>query len=171
MAYIKVLGPELNVSTLGPQGFTGNTAQVATNKITVTNRFTNGQALVYTVAAGNTALTGLTNGVTYYAVNSVAASLSLANAFGGGILTISTACTSVAETGHQLFGVNNMNNAQTLRILNLGAANSVHICAANNYEYANLTSANSEVLYLTKAMTDTVWTNGSIVAAAVSIRG
>lgn len=171
MTYIKILGPELNVSTLGPQGFTGNTNKVATNIITVTNRFTNGQALVYTVAAGNTALTGLTNGVTYFAVNSVSTGLSLANTFGGSILTISTACTSVAETGHTLFGVNNMNNAQVLRILNLGAANSVHICAANNTEYANLTSVNSEVLYIQKTMSDTLWANGSISAAPVSVRG
>jgi hypothetical protein len=174
--YVKVLGPEINSSTYGVQGFTGNTANVSGNRILIGNKFVNNTPLFYTVAAGNTALTGLANGGSYYAVYANSLGLCVANSPGGANLVISTAVTSASETGHSFFGANNLNKAQQVRVTNLtgvAAPNSaLRMFYANGTEYANLTMTASEIIYVQKGMTDTIWSaNNSMLFTPVSLKG
>ena len=66
-----------------------------------TNVLQNGDRVTYTVSAGNTALTGLTNSTIYYVVgaNTVGAKLSLTS--GGNSIVLTP---GVSETGHSLTG-------------------------------------------------------------------
>lgn len=174
MPILKVLGQEINIAQLGTEAFNGNTAGVTGNRIVIANqRFVNGQILTYSVSAGNTTVNGLTNGANYYSVYANNSSLGLALTLGGANLTINTACTSTSETGHKLFAANNFGNAQVVRVFNLAAANLVRISNASGNEYATITVTNSEVLYLNKAATDTVWCNGQITinAAPIVLKG
>ena len=61
-----------------------------------------GDAIIYRVAAGNTALTGLTSGSTYYIQAANTSWVSLTSAVGGTRITLTKGLT---ETGHTLQGV------------------------------------------------------------------
>jgi len=177
MTLLKVIGTEVNAATLGPQSFTGNTANVTGNHIPFASgqRFVNGQIVTYSVATGNTPLTGLTNGASYYTVFANTTNLCLANTLGGANLAISTACASVSETGHSLFAANSLGNIQNIRVINLVAASLLHISsnAVPAVELATITVTNSEVLYLQKNATDTVWCNGTLAisVAPIALKG
>jgi hypothetical protein len=83
--------------------FNANTGANGTTEFITTTAphgFSNGDEVVYVVASGNTALTGLTNGNTYYIVASNTTSFQLENTIGGGALDITASSTS--ETGHTI---------------------------------------------------------------------
>lgn len=65
-----------------------------------TNPFANGDAVVYTVAAGNTAISPLANSETYYVVQTTPISLKLSETAGGNAINITASATS--EVGHYL---------------------------------------------------------------------
>lgn len=68
--------------------------------ITITsNPFVDGDAVVYTVAAGNTAVSPLTNAATYYVVSSNSTGVKLSTSQGGSSLDLTAGKT---ETGHNL---------------------------------------------------------------------
>ena len=62
--------------------------------------FTNGDILQYRTSTGNTALTGLTNAASYYAVNASGSSLQLSLTSGGSAINLTAAASG--ETGHTL---------------------------------------------------------------------
>ena len=173
MTLLKILGAETAANAAGPQTFNGNTAGVTGNRVVITNRFANGQQLVYSVATGNTAVTGLANGSTYYAVSANSIGLNLSATLGGANLAISTACTSAAETGHTLFGVVSQGNIQTIRAYNTNAANTLYISSNTGALLGSITVTNTEVLYIQKGMTDTLWCNGAsaVNVAPVALKG
>lgn len=74
----------------------------ATDLITTTaaHGFTNGELVQYLVAAGNTAVTGLSNASYYYVVNANTTTFQLAATYGGANINITAGATS--ETGHTL---------------------------------------------------------------------
>lgn len=83
--------------------FNANTGVAsATDFITTgsAHNFTNGTMLQYIVAAGNTALTGLSNGTVYYAVSANSTALKLSTSEGGAAVNVTA--TAVSETGHTL---------------------------------------------------------------------
>ena len=63
------------------------------------NPFTDGDQVVYSIAAGNTALTGLTDGNTYYVVNSTPSTVKLSETSGGAVINITAGS---SEVGHFL---------------------------------------------------------------------
>lgn len=83
--------------------FNGNTDVAnTTDFVAITsNPFVNGDALLYTVDAGNTAIGGLANGTTYYVVSGNSTGVKLANASGGSALDI-TSAVGADESGHNL---------------------------------------------------------------------
>lgn len=74
----------------------------ATDLITTgsAHNFSNGTMLQYIVAAGNTAIGGLTNGTVYFAVSANSTTLKLSTTEGGAAANITA--TAVSETGHTL---------------------------------------------------------------------
>ena len=83
--------------------FNANTGvTTATDLITTgsAHNFSNGTMLQYLVAAGNTAVTGLSNGTVYFAVSANSTTLKLADTEGGANINITA--TAVSETGHTL---------------------------------------------------------------------
>lgn len=65
------------------------------------NPFINNDIVTYLVAAGNTALTNLANGSSYYVVSANSTGVKLANAAGGSAINLTA---GVSETGHSLTG-------------------------------------------------------------------
>jgi len=84
--------------------FNANTGVNGTTEVITTSAnhgFSNGDAITYIVAAGNTAISGLSNGTTYYAVSANSTTgLSLSTTLNGSAVDISASATS--ETGHTL---------------------------------------------------------------------
>lgn len=80
-------------------------ADVAVNgAITISsNPFISGETVQYTVAAGNTVISGLTNAATYFVRNSNATAIYLANTVDGTVITLVKGPT---ETGHTLTRIN-----------------------------------------------------------------
>ena len=65
------------------------------------NKFANGDVVTYLVAAGNTALTGLTNAASYYVVGANSAGVYLSATANGTVIALTP---GVTETGHSLTG-------------------------------------------------------------------
>lgn len=64
-----------------------------------TNPFVDGDAVLYTTAAGNTAISGLANNGTYYVVSSNTTGVKLSTSSGGSVIDLTA---GVSETGHIL---------------------------------------------------------------------
>lgn len=88
-----------NESTFNAFSGVSNTTEVITT--TVAHSFNNANPIVYSVAPGNTALTGLVVGGTYYVVNTDPghSSLQLASTVGGAAINVTSGS---AESGHYL---------------------------------------------------------------------
>ena len=82
-------------------GVNGTTEFITT---TTANEFANDDIVVYSVATGNTVLTGLTNGNTYYVVSANSVGFKLSNTLAGTALDITP--TNVNESGHTLTRTN-----------------------------------------------------------------
>jgi hypothetical protein len=96
--------------------------------------FSNGELVQYLVAAGNTALSGLTNASFYYVISANTTGFQLSTTFGGSNVNITAGSTS--ETGHtlvpvrivlssngSLFAPAGVANVGTLRVLNNAVVN------------------------------------------------
>jgi hypothetical protein len=96
--------------------------------------FSNGELVQYLVAAGNTAVTGLTNATFYHVISANATAFQLATSFGGANINLTASGTS--ETGHtltpvkivlssngSLFAPVGVANVGTLRVLGSGIVN------------------------------------------------
>lgn len=79
----------------------------------VPNYFRNGDKVIYTTAAGNTALTGLTNAATYYVVSANSSTLKLSLTAGGAANNI-TAGTD--ESGHYLQLIEDITSLQLAKV-------------------------------------------------------
>lgn len=88
-----------NESTFNAYSGVSNTTDVITT--TLAHSFANNDSVVYSVAPGNTAVTGLVAGTTYYVVNTDPghSSLQLANTVGGAAINITSGS---AESGHYI---------------------------------------------------------------------
>lgn len=95
--------PLVTITAPTAQTFNSNSAVTnATDFIAVNpNPFINGDIVTYLVAAGNTALTNLTNNATYYVVSANSTGLSLATTNNGSAIDLTKGLT---ETGHSLTG-------------------------------------------------------------------
>jgi hypothetical protein len=95
-------GANLNL-TSAASGETGHTLRrVGQGFISIgTNVLQNGDAVTYTVAASNTALTGLSNGSVYYVVGANSSGIELSATSGGNAIILTP---GVSETGHSLTG-------------------------------------------------------------------
>ncbi|NBX50970.1 hypothetical protein EBT25_13825 [bacterium] len=95
-------GANINI-TASSVSETGHTLRrVGQGYITISsNKFANGDYVTYLVAAGNTALTGLTNAASYYVVLANSTVLALSTSRGGPAITLTP---GVGETGHTLTG-------------------------------------------------------------------
>ena len=82
--------------------FNANTGVVSSFISLPNNVFANGDSVVYANSVGNTAISGLTNGSTYYAVFANATGTALASTRGGANLSLTAS--SISETGHTLTG-------------------------------------------------------------------
>jgi hypothetical protein len=120
----------------------------------------NGDRVQYLVAAGNTAVGGLTNAASYYVVSANSTALKVANTSGGSALNITA---SVNETGHTLRRLDFIDI--TSNVLQNGdqvtyktaAGNTVIVGLANNTSYY-VVGANATGVYLSTA------NNGSRIA-------
>lgn len=94
-----------NTSVFQSATFNANTAVDATAEfITIaSNPFVNNDVVVYTVAAGNTALTNLTNASSYYVVSANSTGIKLSANSGGSAIDLTKGLT---ETGHTLTRTN-----------------------------------------------------------------
>lgn len=89
-------------TTFAISSFNANSGVANSTDIITTTRphsFVNNDIVRYTVSAGNTAITGLTQNGEYYVVNTTSGSLQLALTRGGSPIDITA---GVSETGHQL---------------------------------------------------------------------
>jgi hypothetical protein len=94
---------ESSPTTGSPALFNANTGVDGTTELITTttgHSLVNNDFVVYTVAAGNTAIGGLTSGESYYVVSANSTTLKLSNGLGGTPIDITA--TSVSETGHSL---------------------------------------------------------------------
>jgi hypothetical protein len=167
--------PTVTISAPTAQTFNSNTALVqtatfnantavdgATEFITVaSNPFVNNDVVQYLVAAGNTAVTGLTNATSYYVVSANSTGVKLSTTLGGDAANV--APTAVSETGHTLrrtgflaVGSNKFTNGDIVQYL--VAAGNTALTGLSNASYYYAKTANSTGLYL--AATD----NGPIIA-------
>jgi hypothetical protein len=89
--------------TAAATGETGHTLRrVGQGFISIgTNVLQNGDRVTYTVAASNTALTGLTNGATYFVVGANSTGVELSTTNGGNAIVLTP---GVSESGHSLTG-------------------------------------------------------------------
>jgi len=136
------------------QTFDANAAvETVNNSIAITTAptYSINDPLVYTVAAGNTALTGLASGTTYYIQFSNATSVKLASIPGGSALTLTKGLT---QTGHSFAGVSGNvvigSSNTTIRGIDLNIQSNVNITSANliynnTSGNASITSANTTV--------------------------
>ena len=101
--------PALTVAAPTALFFPGNTLNVSSASDTIdlgtanAALFSNGDKVVYTVASGNTTITGLTSGSTYYITGKTGTTIKLAATPTGSAIDISTAVTT-AQAGHSLTG-------------------------------------------------------------------
>lgn len=99
------IAPTLTVSA--PAGITFNALSAVSNTAdtiaisTANTRFALGDIVTYTVAAGNTAVGGLTNAASYYVVFANTTTLALSDTSGGANINLTA---TVSETGHTLTG-------------------------------------------------------------------
>lgn len=94
--------PTVTIAAPAAQSFNANTAVAANGFITISsNKFQNNDAVVYAVAAGNTKITELANGATYYVRSSNSTGVYLATSPGGPAITLTKGLT---QTGHSLQG-------------------------------------------------------------------
>ena len=97
------IAPASTIAAPTPRTFNANT-QVATNFINLTTSFlSNGDIVTYANAAGNTAISELTNGARYYIVNANASHVQLSDTLGGAAKTLTPASVSTSS-GHSLLG-------------------------------------------------------------------
>jgi hypothetical protein len=95
------------VAIAAPTGITFNALSAVSNTndtialTTANTKFQVGDALTYTVAAGNTVVGGLTSGVKYYVVAANSTTIKLAATPSGDVIDLTA---SVSETGHTLTG-------------------------------------------------------------------
>ena len=99
------VAPTLTVSA--PAGITFNALTAVSNTndtialTTANSKFLVGDQLTYTVAAGNTAVTGLANNGTYYVSFANTTTIALSDRYGGANIDLTA---TVTETGHTLTG-------------------------------------------------------------------
>lgn len=140
-----------NVSGIGSFGqsnaiFNPSTGINTTTDVITTqaaHSFANNDTVVYTVAAGNTAVSGLTSGTSYYVVNTTygSTSVQLSTTYGGGPLDLTA--TGLNQVGHILtvtkVAISNGSitasggtaNVNTLRVLGTATVNGVSTLAGN----------------------------------------
>jgi hypothetical protein len=75
-------------------------SSVSANSISMRHNFVDGDFVQYIVSAGNSAITGISNGETYYVVNSTANTVKLSLTSGGSVIGLTK--TSNDENGHTL---------------------------------------------------------------------
>lgn len=167
--------PEVVISAPTAQTFNSNTALVqtatfnantgvdgTTEFITVaSNPFVNNDVVQYLVSAGNTAVTGLTNAASYYAVSANATGLKLSTTLGGSAVNVTP--TAVSEVGHTLrrtgflaIASNKFSNGDIVQYL--VAAGNTALTGLSNGSYYYAKTANTTGLYLAEA------DNGPIIA-------
>lgn len=95
--------PTVTIAAPTGKTFNANSAVANTTEfITISsNVFQNNDIVTYTVATGNTAISGLTNGTSYFAVSANSTGLKLASTRGGTAINITA---GLNETGHTLTG-------------------------------------------------------------------
>ena len=94
--------PTVTISAPTAQSFNANTAVNANGFIAIaSNRFQVGDRATYLVAAGNTALAGLSNGTRYFIQAASGTGVNLSATSGGSAITLTKGLT---ETGHSLTG-------------------------------------------------------------------
>ena len=96
--------PSVTIAAPPAKSFNANTGVGnSTGFITLTTPvFQNGDKVLYSVAAGNTAVTGLTANTYYYVVGANSTGVQLALTVGGAAINVTA--TAVSETGHTLTG-------------------------------------------------------------------
>lgn len=95
--------PTVTIAAPTAQAFNANTGVAANGFISIaSNKFQVDDYLTYAVAAGNTAIVGLTSGSKYYVVTSNSTGVYLSAGKGGTAITLTPS--TVSETGHTLQG-------------------------------------------------------------------
>lgn len=95
--------PTVSIAAPAAQAFNANTAVAANGFIAIaSNKFQVNDYVTYTVAAGNTAVVGLTSGSRYYVKTANATGVYVSTTVGGTSITLTPSATS--ETGHTLTG-------------------------------------------------------------------
>jgi len=98
------IAPASTIAAPTPRTFNANTGVAVNGMISLTTSFlSNGDVVTYANAAGNTAISQLTNGARYYIVNANSSVVYLSDTLNGAIKTPLTAST-ISETGHSLRG-------------------------------------------------------------------
>ena len=95
--------PTVTIAAPTAQSFNANSAVTnATDFIALSpNPFINNDSVTYLVAAGNTALTNLANGSSYYIVSANSTGVKLSNSYNGSAIDLTKGLT---ESGHSLTG-------------------------------------------------------------------
>lgn len=95
--------PTVSVAAPAARSFNANSAVDETEDFIAltTNVLQNGDLVTYTVASGNTALTNLTSGLSYYVVAANSSGVKLSTTKGGTAIDLTK---GVTETGHSLRG-------------------------------------------------------------------
>ena len=98
------IAPDITISAPAALTFNGNTSVSNTDDfIVITNNvFQNNDTVRYLVATGNTAVSGLSNNLTYYVVSANSTGVKLSSTLNGSAINLTA---GVSETGHSLTGV------------------------------------------------------------------
>lgn len=131
----------------------------------------NGDIITYLVSAGNTAISGLSNGASYYVVNSTTStSLKLSDTAGGSPLNITASLTS--ETGHKLSKKNFANGVGNSANFVITTESISQIVGEDSGFTANVTSVtidgNTKFLGLNSIiLANTITGNGSVTSMEI----
>lgn len=132
---IKGVGGFISFSSVNTQVFNANTDVDATNEFIsiASNPFANNDTVRYLVAAGNTALTNLSNNSIYYVVGANTTGVKLALTSGGSAINLTK---GVTESGHSLTAIraNEFANGEVV-LYNVAAGNTALTNLANNTLY------------------------------------
>jgi hypothetical protein len=168
------LPPSVTISPPPAMPFNANTnVDIVHNFITLGSNgayFANGDQVTYLVAAGNTALTGLTNNSVYYVVDANSVGFSISTSSNGTPITLTKGKT---ETGHSFTGQTATANASILSIYvtantvanmaaiaNVGSYIRVGDNANNNIRRvvaANATTITVDTAFTTNAAANTIY--------------
>ena len=165
--------PVVYASTFNANSGVANSSEYITTS--VAHNFVNGDQVLYTVATGNTAVSGLTSNTTYYILNANTTAFQLSTSYTGSAINLTA---GLNQTGHTLTRYHGLvsNNivtylvsASNTAISGLTSGSQYYVLNANTTAFQLSTSASGTVIDLTAGTSETGHTFTSIVQVSPNV--